>query len=280
MIINKWLQYSYNFLKKNEIKLYQLESVIMLSFVLKKSKSWIYGYSEKKINFTQLKILKKMLKRRVRGEPIAYILGFCEFWSLKIYVSHNVLIPRQDTEILVNVACKKINFKTQKILDLGTGSGIIALVIANRFNNLNITAVDFRKKILNIAKYNAKKLLINNITFLKSNWFSKLKNKKFDVIVSNPPYISYKEYFFFKKKLRFEPITSLVACNNGLANFHYIISESLKYLNNYGWLILEHGYKQSNTVQKILKKNYYRNITKYTDIQGYYRVICAQKILL
>ncbi|QJC37221.1 peptide chain release factor N(5)-glutamine methyltransferase [Enterobacteriaceae endosymbiont of Donacia thalassina] len=279
MIINQWLKYASNFLKKNNILTYQLESVVLLSFVLKKSKSWIYGFDETKINYKQFKILQKFLKRRIKGEPIAYLLGFCEFWSLKINVSPYVLIPRKDTEILVDIVLKKINFNIKKILDLGTGSGAISLAIASKYNFLNITAIDISQKIINLAKYNAKKLCINNINFLVSNWFNKLKNNKFDIIISNPPYISYYEYSLLKKKLKFEPIKSLRSLNNGLADLNHIISKSKKYLNNYGWLILEHGYKQEYFLKKIFKIKKFKNVTQYCDIQGYYRVICGQKIL-
>ncbi|QJC38037.1 peptide chain release factor N(5)-glutamine methyltransferase [Enterobacteriaceae endosymbiont of Donacia marginata] len=278
MIINQWLKYASNLLKQNKILTYQLESVILLSFVLKKSKSWIYGFNETKINLKQFKILQNFLKRRITGEPIAYLLGFCEFWSLKIYVSPYVLIPRKDTEILVNVVLKKINNNIEKILDLGTGSGAIALAIASKYNFLKITAVDISQQIINLAKYNAKKLYIKNINFLISNWFSNLKNNKFDIIISNPPYISDYEYHKLKKELKFEPIKSLISLNNGLSDLRYIISKSSEYLNNYGWLILEHGYKQGYILKKILKIENFKNISQYCDIQGYYRVICGQKI--
>ncbi|QJC33192.1 peptide chain release factor N(5)-glutamine methyltransferase [Enterobacteriaceae endosymbiont of Donacia clavipes] len=280
MIIEKWLKYSANLLKKNKILVYQLESVILLSFVLKKSKSWIYGFYEKKINYIKLKILKKFLKRRIKGEPIAYILGFCEFWSLKIYVSPYVLIPRKDTEILVNIVLQKINNNTKKILELGTGSGAISIAVAFEYSFINITAVDIDNKIINLAKYNAQKLNIYNITFLKSNWFSNLKNQKFDIIISNPPYISIQKYFFFKKELKFEPYRSLISDNNGTADLNYIISQSSKYLNNYGWLILEHGYKQGYIIKKMFQIKNFKNINQYFDIQGYDRVICGQKILI
>ncbi|QJC34000.1 peptide chain release factor N(5)-glutamine methyltransferase [Enterobacteriaceae endosymbiont of Donacia cinerea] len=279
MIISQYIEYSSNILKKNKILAYQLESVMILSFVLKKSKAWIYGFSETKINYKQYKILKNLLKRRIKGEPIAYLLGFCEFWSLKIQVSPYVLIPRRDTEILVNIVLKKININTKKILDLGTGSGIISLAIASKYNFINITATDISKKIINLAKYNAKKLHINNINFLISNWFSNLKNNKFDIIVSNPPYISYFEYLLIKKQLKFEPIKSLVSFNNGLADLYHIILNALKYLNNYGWLILEHGYEQGYILKKIFKIKQFKNIMQYYDIQQHYRVICGQKIL-
>ncbi|QJC36402.1 peptide chain release factor N(5)-glutamine methyltransferase [Enterobacteriaceae endosymbiont of Donacia simplex] len=279
MIISQYLEYSYNILKKNKILAYQLESVIILSFVLKKTKSWIYGFSETKINNKQLKTLQNFLKRRIKGEPIAYLLGFCEFWSLKIKISPYVLIPRKDTEILVDIVLKKININTKKILDLGTGSGAISLAIASKYNFINITATDISKKIISLAKYNANKLHINNINFLISNWFSNLKNNKFDIIMSNPPYISCFEYLLLKKTLKFEPIKSLISFNNGLADLYHIILHSFKYLNNYGWLILEHGYTQGYILKKIFKNNQFKNIMQYHDIQQHYRVICGQKIL-
>ncbi|QJC34411.1 peptide chain release factor N(5)-glutamine methyltransferase [Enterobacteriaceae endosymbiont of Donacia crassipes] len=279
MIIDQFLQYALDILKKNKISNYQLEASLLISFILNKPKSWIYGFNETKINYKQYKILQHLLKKRIKGIPIAYILGFCEFWSLKINVSPCVLIPRKDTEIIVDVVLQKIDTKIKKILDLGTGSGALSLALACEHNILDITAIDFSDKIINIAKNNAKKLNIKNITFLKSNWFSHLKNDKFDIIISNPPYISYKEYLFLKKQLKFEPIKSLVSNQNGLNDLDHIISNSLKYLNNYGWLILEHGYKQGSIIKNKLKIKKFKNIKQYSDIQGYNRVICGQKFL-
>ncbi|QJC35998.1 peptide chain release factor N(5)-glutamine methyltransferase [Enterobacteriaceae endosymbiont of Donacia cincticornis] len=279
MIIDQLLQYAFNILKKNKISNYQLEANLLISFILNKPKSWIYGFNETKINYKQYKTLKNLLKKRIKGTPIAYILGFCEFWSLKINVSPYVLIPRKDTEILVDVVLQKINKRIKKILDLGTGSGAISLALAYEYNILDITAIDFSNKIINIAKNNAKNLNIKNITFLKSNWFSHLKNNTFDIIISNPPYISYKEYFFLKKQLKFEPIQSLVSNKNGLNDLDHIISNALKYLNNYGWLILEHGYKQGFIIKNKLKIQKFKNIQQYYDIQGYQRIICGQKLL-
>ncbi|QJC33592.1 peptide chain release factor N(5)-glutamine methyltransferase [Enterobacteriaceae endosymbiont of Donacia provostii] len=277
MTINQFLKYACNFLKKNKILSYQLEAVLLLSFVLNKSKVWIYSFSEKKIDNYKFQILQNLLLQRIKGKPIAYILGFCEFWSLKIYVSPYVLIPRKETEILVDIVLQKLNNNIHKILDLGTGSGAIALAIAYEHKILDITAVDFSNQIINIAKNNAKKLNIKNIKFLKSNWFSNLENKKFDIIISNPPYISYKEYFFLKKQLKFEPIKSLVSSKNGLYDINYVISHSLKYLNNYGWLILEHSYTQGFIIKKKLENQNFKNIKQYSDIQGYNRAICGQK---
>ncbi|QJC34810.1 peptide chain release factor N(5)-glutamine methyltransferase [Enterobacteriaceae endosymbiont of Donacia piscatrix] len=279
MIINQFLQYSSNVLKKNKILNYQLETILLTSFILNKPKSWIYGFNETKIHYKQFKTLQNLLKKRIKGMPLAYILGFCEFWSLKINVSPYVLIPRKDTEILIDVVLNKINIKIKKILDLGTGSGALSLALAYEHNNIDITAIDFSNKILNIAENNAKKLNIKNITFLKSNWFSHLKDNTFDIIISNPPYISYKEYFCFKKQLKFEPIKSLVAGKNGLNYLNYIILNSFKYLNNYGWLILEHGYKQGFIIKNKLKIQKFKNIKQYSDIQGHNRVICGQKII-
>ncbi|QJC35185.1 peptide chain release factor N(5)-glutamine methyltransferase [Enterobacteriaceae endosymbiont of Donacia proxima] len=279
MIIDQFLQYSFNILKKNKILNYQLEAILLASFILKKPKSWIYGFNETKINYKQFKILQNLLKKRIKGIPLAYILGFCEFWSLKIDVSPHVLIPRKDTEILVDVVLNKINNRIKKILDLGTGSGALSLALACEYNIIDITAIDFSNKIINIAKNNAKKLNIKNITFLKSNWFSHLKNNTFDIIISNPPYISYKEYLFFKKQLKFEPIKSLVSSENGLSDLNYIILNSFKYLNNYGWLILEHGYKQGFIIRNKLQTQKFKNIKQYPDIQGYNRIICGQKVI-
>ncbi|QJC28965.1 peptide chain release factor N(5)-glutamine methyltransferase [Enterobacteriaceae endosymbiont of Plateumaris rustica] len=278
MKIKKWLFYASIFLKKNKIFLPRIESEILLSFVLNKSKFWIYEFYENYLSIIQLKKLMELLKRRINGEPISYILGFCEFWSLKINVSSLTFIPRPDTEILVEHTLKKIRFDTKNILDLGTGTGAIALAIASEFNKLNITAIDIIPELINFAKKNAKKLSINNINFIQSNWFSNLNNKKFDIIVSNPPYIKYKDYLLLEKSIKFEPISALIAEDNGLSNFNSIILQSTKYLNNSGWIILEHAFNQSNQIIKILQKKNFKNIKTCLDYNGKERITYGQKI--
>ncbi|QJC29411.1 peptide chain release factor N(5)-glutamine methyltransferase [Enterobacteriaceae endosymbiont of Plateumaris pusilla] len=278
MKIKTWLYYANNILKKNKIDFFKLESEILLSFVIKKSKFWIYEFYEKNLNNIQLKKLMHLLNRRIYGEPIAYILGYCEFWSLKIHVSPLTFIPRSDTEILVEHTLKKITFNTKNVLDLGTGTGAIALAIASEYNKLNIIGIDIIPELINIAKNNANKLSIYNVTFIQSNWFSNLNNKKFDIIVSNPPYIEYKDYFYLEKSIKFEPISSLIAEDNGLSNFNSIILQSIKYLNHFGWIILEHSFNQSKQVIKILKEKKFKNIKTCLDYNGNERITYGQKI--
>ncbi|WP_168867461.1 peptide chain release factor N(5)-glutamine methyltransferase [Enterobacteriaceae endosymbiont of Plateumaris braccata] len=278
MKIKKWLFYANIILKKNKIYLSKIESEILLSFVLNKSKFWIYEFYENYLNITQLKKLMQLLKRRINGEPIAYILGYCEFWSLKINVSSLTFIPRPDTEILVEHTLTKIKFNTKNILDLGTGTGAIALAIASECNKLNVIGIDIVPELINIAKKNANKLSIHNVNFIQSNWFSNLKHQKFDIIVSNPPYIKYKDYLFLEKSIKFEPIYSLIAEDNGLSNFNSIILQSTKYLNKFGWIILEHGFNQSNQIMKILQEKKYKNIKTCLDYNGNKRVTYGQKI--
>ncbi|QJC30304.1 peptide chain release factor N(5)-glutamine methyltransferase [Enterobacteriaceae endosymbiont of Neohaemonia nigricornis] len=278
MIIAEWLKDASNFLQKNNIKNPQLEAIIILSFFLKKSKTWIYGFNNKKISLYQIKKLKILLKRRANKEPIAYILGYREFWSLNLYITPAVLIPRKETEILVLNTLQKISYKTKNILDLGTGSGAIALAIAKEHKYLNITAIDLSIKAIKIAKYNSYRLNLYNINFIHSNWFDQLYNQKFDIIVSNPPYISNKEYLFLYKYLRYEPYKSLVTKQKGLYDLKYIIIKSANYLYNFGWLILEHAPHQILYLRKFLKKNHFYNIHSYMDLNQQFRVICAQKI--
>ncbi|QJC31142.1 peptide chain release factor N(5)-glutamine methyltransferase [Enterobacteriaceae endosymbiont of Macroplea mutica] len=279
MMIKTWLEYATNTLEKYNINNPQLEAVVILSAICKKPKYWIYTFNEYTLNKFYLNKINQCLKRRIKKEPLAYIIGFCEFWSLNIYVTPDVLIPRKETELIVDVSINKIyHNNVNKILELGTGSGAISFAIASSNKFVNIIATDISMKAIKLAQYNLKQLNLTNIILSQSNWFHKISYQTFDIIISNPPYISQQEYKYYEEYLKFEPKIALIAKNNGLNNFKHIILHSYNYLNNFGWLILEHAPHQITYIMNLFKKKFY-NIQTYMDLNNKFRVICAQKIL-
>lgn len=267
----KYLHYSYN---------PKYDAEILLSFVIKKNISWLTAFDDTILTENELLKLKLLVKRRARGEPIAYILGKQEFWSLPISLSSDTFIPRADTESLVEIALLHLSSRPCTILELGTGSGAISLAIAHERPDCKIFAVDYIKKALIIAKYNAKKLKFNNIEFFYSNWFSALKNISFDMIISNPPYISINDVHLLNKDLLFEPLTSLISNENGLGDIKKIIFNAKKFLNHYGYLFLEHGWKQASSVRNLLYKNQFKKIKTYKDYSGNNRITGGLNILV
>ncbi|CAL4320249.1 Release factor glutamine methyltransferase [Buchnera aphidicola (Eriosoma lanigerum)] len=255
---------------------YDLE--ILLSFVIKKSKSWIIGFNDYQLSENEVVQLEKLIIRRSLGEPIAYLLGEQEFWSLPFKVSKEVLIPRPETEILVELCLYKLQtINVANILDLGTGSGVIALSIASIKKECHITGIDCMQSAITISKYNAKILQISNVHFICSDWFSSINSKLFHVIVSNPPYISINEYSIIRNNLKYEPIKSLVSHSCGLGDIMYIIQNAKNYLYSHGWLLIEHGWNQKYRVQNLFKYNDFINIKTYQDYSGHDRVTIGQK---
>ncbi|CAL4319893.1 Release factor glutamine methyltransferase [Buchnera aphidicola (Thelaxes suberi)] len=251
--------------------------LILLSYVLNHSISWLIAFDDIELTIVQQKQLNKLLNRRVNNEPLNYIICSKYFWSLNFFLSKDVLIPRSDTEKLVEISLIKINMKKkQYILDLGTGSGNIAISIANECSNCHVMGIDYTTKIIKLAKYNANKLNIKNVFFCKSNWFSCLNNYKFNIIVSNPPYISIKEKKNLSKDIMFEPKKALFTTKKGLQDIEHIISNAKYYLLQDGWLILEHGWNQKNEVFNFFVKYKFTTIESYKDYNGYDRVIAGK----
>ncbi|WP_367681583.1 peptide chain release factor N(5)-glutamine methyltransferase [Buchnera aphidicola] len=276
MTVYEWLRYATEQL--SSCGYYKLDAEVLLSFVIKKSKSWLIINENYRLNMEELKKINYLLKRRMLGEPIAYLLGEKEFWSLTFIVSKFVLIPRSDTEILVEHSLKKLTDTPSKILDLGTGCGSIALSLAAMRSDCDITGIDCMMESIYLAKYNANRLRINNVRFLYSNWFSVLGTEKFDIIVSNPPYVKLEDINFLEKDIFFEPFISLISSNNGLADIEHIIKYAKKHLNYLGWLLLEHSYDQKEEVQNIFKHYNFFEVSSYKDYSGNDRITIGRNI--
>ncbi|QCI23199.1 peptide chain release factor N(5)-glutamine methyltransferase [Buchnera aphidicola] len=277
MNIEYWLNIAYIKLQSIGNISARLDSEVLLSYVLNKDISWLMCYGCYKLNSKDLKLANSLLMRRMCGEPIAYLVGKKEFWSLSLLVSNATLIPRSDTEILVEQTLMRVEKDSKKkILDLGTGCGCVALALASERETCCIIGVDCMQESLKIAKRNAKVLHLNNVIFFHSFWFSSV-NEIFDVIVSNPPYVSLNEITSLDKSLSFEPLIALISTNNGLGSIKYIIKHSKKYLNDMGWLLIEHGWTQKISVQKLFKKYHFFNVMTYKDYSRNDRITVGQK---
>lgn len=257
----------------------KLEVQLLLQHVLNVNRAWLITHENDALEANAHSAFEALLNRRLAGEPIAYILGYQEFYGLKLKVTSDTLIPRTDTETLVEaVLAKVLQNDSLKILDLGTGTGAIALAIAKHRAFTQVTAVDASKNALKIAKKNAQILQIANVQFINSDWFSALKGQKFDVIVSNPPYIEANDPHL--AKLTFEPISALTSGADGLDDIRKIAQSALIYLKPQGWLMLEHGYNQAEKIQDLLAENGLTDITTIKDLGGNDRVTIGKNPLI
>ena len=254
----------------------RLDIELLLTTALKKTRDFLYAHSEYKLTPQQQKRFDLLFTRRLKGEPIAYILGQKEFWSFELKVNKNVLIPRPETELLVELALAKCTKKIATVADLGTGSGAIAIALAYERPKWNVIATDISKKALQLARHNAKKAQLKNIRFYCSDWCQSLPKQQFELIISNPPYIAQNDPHLKKGDVRFEPKTALTS-DDGLKDLTKIITQAKEYLKPGGWLILEHGYDQSKKAQKLLRQHGYNNITPYQDLAKIDRAVVAMK---
>lgn len=246
---------------------------LMMQQVLNVNHAWLISHANDVLSAAQMNAFNAIFKRRLAGEPMAYILGKREFYGLNLKTNPATLIPRPDTEVLVESALAKIPTNTpSNVLDLGTGSGAIALAIASQRTLANITAVDFSEEALKVAQENAAALNLNHVTFKESSWFSEIGHQQFDLIVSNPPYIAKDDVHLRQGDLRFEPITALASGADGLDDIRVIVANAPHYLNQNGWLMLEHGYDQADAVSRLLAGRGFTQVSHALDLAGIQRV--------
>jgi release factor glutamine methyltransferase len=254
----------------------KLDSEVILLHILDKPKSYLFAWPDAELTKAQCNQFNELVQRRHTGEPVAHIVGEREFWSLPLEVNPSTLIPRPDTETLVEYALGLSLPSHAKVLDLGTGTGAIALALASEMPEWQITAVDFSEQAVLLAKRNQSKLGFNNVSIKQSNWYQAVQGEKFDLIVSNPPYIEEDDHHLAQGDVRFEPLSALVAADDGMADIKTIIREGRTHLNSGGFLLIEHGFRQAIKLQQYFAQMAYINILTIKDMAGCDRVTLAQ----
>lgn len=250
----------------------RLDSELLLAAAIGKSRSYLHTWPERIVSSEAAQTFASYLQRRRAGEPVAYILGQQGFWNLDLEVASHTLIPRPDTELLVETALAVLPAEPAKVLDLGTGTGAIALALASERRQWQVTAVDRVPEAVALAERNRQRLQLDNVTVLASHWFSALDDQRFQLIVSNPPYIRAEDPHLVAGDVRFEPSSALVAGNDGLDDLRQIIAAAPSHLLPAGWLLLEHGYDQAAAVRELLARQGFEQIESRVDLGGHERI--------
>ena len=255
----------------------RLEARFIIQHTLKVQHQFLIRNTNELIKPEKFKKIMEYVKERLSYKPLAYILKEWKFYDMKFFVNSNVLIPRQDTELMIDLILN--NYQKQEslsILDLGTGSGAIGIVLASKFKKAKVLLTDMSSEALNITKKNIFFHKLKNISTIKSDWFEKISNKKFDLIISNPPYINKRDTHLKNKVLLFEPKNALISKQKGYADITKIIKLSPKFLRANGALYIEHGYNQSRKVKELFQKNNFVKIKQKQDINKIYRITSGQ----
>jgi len=257
----------------------RLEAQILAARALGVDRAWLIAHDQDALSSKQVSAIESLIARRAAGEPVAYILGEREFFGLNFAVTPAVLIPRPDTELLVEAALEKLPEHTPcRILDLGTGSGAIAITLALQRPLADVIAVDSSADALAIAEINARQLGANNVRFVLGDWYAATSVKNFDIIVSNPPYIAAADPHLVTGDLRFEPHQALASGKDGLLDLRIIIAGAPAYLSPGGWLLFEHGWDQADNTRELMAQSGFMNIASLPDLAGHDRVTLGQWI--
>lgn len=255
----------------------RLEAQVLLGQALGRSRAWLIAHGGEPLNPEQTAAFADLFERRWGGEPIAYILGEREFYSLNFKVTPAVLIPRPETELLVELALERLPVDHPcRVLDLGTGSGAVAVTLALHRPQAEVTAVDQSAAALEVARENAERLSAQNLHFIQSDWYSALDGEKFDLIVSNPPYIAAADPHLAQGDLRFEPAAALASGADGLDDIRAIVRGAAARLKPGGWLLFEHGYDQAAVCRELLTQSGFRQVGSSADLAGIARVSYGQ----
>lgn len=259
----------------------RLDIEILLAHILQKERTFLFTWPETALTREQEDQFTAAFERRLGGEPVAHIIGQREFWSLPLFVNNTTLIPRPDTELLVetilNLFASDMHNQPRQVLDLGTGTGAIVLALAHEKKHWHCLGVDNQPDAVQLAQRNRDHLQLHNVTIRQSDWFTAVDQTDFDVIVSNPPYIAADDPHLQQGDVRFEPLSALVADNQGFRDIENIVQQAKHYLLPNGWLLIEHGYQQGLAVRKLFEQSGYAVIQTLSDLGGNERVTLGKK---
>ncbi len=250
----------------------QLEAQVLLAHVLGCTRAHLYTWPEEEVPPEKAQAYQALIQRRQQHEPIAYLIGHKEFWSLSFDVTQDTLIPRADTELLVQVVLDHLPESPQEVVDIGTGSGVIACTLAHSRPQWQLYGLDVSLKAINIARKNAHNLKIENVQFIESDWLQGLAPKSYDAIIGNPPYIRQGDVHLIHGDLPFEPQIALTPGPSGLEAFQAILAQAPAFLKPKGLIAFEHGFDQGSAVRNLLQHNGYQDIQTFQDYSGNDRV--------
>ena len=251
----------------------RLDAELLLAAALGKPRSFLHTWPERIVSTEAAQAFDGFLKRRRTGEPVAYILGQQGFWNIDLEVATHTLIPRPETEMLVETALELLpSAIPHRLLDLGTGTGAIALSLAKDRPQWTVTAVDRVEEAVELAERNRQRLHLDNAHVMRSHWFSAVEGQRFDLILSNPPYIASNDPHLVEGDVRFEPSSALVSGTDGLDDLRLIVSQAPAHLEAGGWLLLEHGYDQGAAVRELLNRHGFEQIQTRRDLGDHERI--------
>ncbi|HEX7763317.1 MAG TPA: peptide chain release factor N(5)-glutamine methyltransferase [Cellvibrio sp.] len=259
----------------------RLDIELLLCHILQKNRTYLFTWPDSVLSPEQAETFLQFFNRRKSGEPVAHIIGQREFWSLPLAVNNSTLIPRPDTELLVETVldlfAQDAPPQARRALDLGTGTGAIVLAIASEKPHWQLLGVDYSADAVALAEQNRAALGFKHVTLAQSDWFENVGTQPFDVIVSNPPYIDPQDPHLTQGDVRFEPLSALIADNQGLADIEHIVAQAWHYLQAQGWLLVEHGYDQAQRVRDLFNQRDFVQVETRRDLGGNERITLGRK---
>ncbi|MCY4051389.1 MAG: peptide chain release factor N(5)-glutamine methyltransferase [Gammaproteobacteria bacterium] len=255
-----------------------IDAWVLIKFVLQVDDAWLIANEQTSIDAQNVVQIQKLVESRKHGIPVAYLTNSQEFWSKNLYVDSRVLVPRSETETLVEIVLRFAqSIQSPTILELGTGSGAIAIALSSELPHAKVIATDISQDALAVATTNFKNWKSTNVDIIKADWFVGLETRRFDLICSNPPYVACNDPHLEQLELQYEPKFALISGEDGLDAMRQIVREAPDYLHSNGWLILEHAYHQAIQVQAIMESAHFEDIHSEKDLTGHFRVSCGRK---
>ena len=265
-------------LRRAEVQIDRIEARLLLGHALQKPQAWLYAHGDEALSADVIRLFDALVSARAQGQPVAYLTGCRNFWSLALKVTTATLIPRPETERLVELALERLpTGAASRIADLGTGSGAIALAIASERPSARVIATDASPAALEVARANAAAHALANVEFRHGSWFEPLQDQFFDLIASNPPYVADGDPHLAQGDLRFEPAAALASGNDGLDAVREIIAATPRHLHDGGWLLLEHGWNQGPAIRELMQQAGFIDIETALDLEHRERVTMGRK---